>query len=151
MSDDNLSNKPRTKTVRNWDSDPYTGSLDFRLIGASVRMVRLEEVARCMSIGVAGLRKALEHAQIPIVRFGPDETINLYWLERVVFAASSPGRKGWVFGEHVPDLALLWSPENISEMALAGSVYAGSDREGLRARLKEVATTLRRAVRRNRS
>jgi len=120
----------------------------IRRIGASVNLVKLEDLAGEFGCSVLSLRKALEILRIPIVTIGDTSAINLFSLEQTFFAACRPGRPNWEFGNTRLELEEMFTPEVAQEMECAAVTYTVASREALRERIRRAAIAMKGEARR---
>lgn len=119
----------------------YEGSLDFRRIGPSVNLIKLEAAARDLCISTRTLLACLREFKIPLVKIGPDRMFNMYWLERILFLATSPDHKDFNLEDPPGDIG-KGTLETTWEMSIAGATYMSAHKEGLLARLRMYAKSL---------
>lgn len=119
----------------------YEGTLDFRRIGPSVNLIKLEAAARDLCISTKVLLSCLREFRIPLVKVGPDRMFNMYWLERVLFLATSPDHEDFNLEE--PDYIGKGTLETTWEMSIAAATYMSAHKEGLFARLRAYGEKMR--------
>lgn len=110
-----------------------------RRVGPAVTLVEVGAAASDLGLTRPQLVDILFQNVIPLVQIGRQSYFNMYWLEKLLFVATSPGHLGFKL-DSMPPLMEDLKQNLTEEYVAAATTHHAATQEQLRARIRSLAS-----------